>query len=345
MNNEFKSLCRCCESSEVEKFEIKHFVFSPKSKEWDSFYCYECGAVSDFNKEYNKNIYSTGNYRDVKINGVKTPIDFYSEISFLRWKHIDKIIRKYLDSKQKLSHLDYGGYTGFLQFALKQKYNFDCTLADFDEKGLAIAKIMGLETINLNTVKITEDKKKYNFISLVHVIEHMEKPLDEIHNLIKSLNNEGIIYAEVPNVFCFPMSDKTHLTNFSIYAIHKLFKKTGLKILDIDYCTTPRESIKHNYYYNSKKENIYVIAKKTELNDNQVDLEKKSFVCKNILEFKKKLLISYSLIMLKDIPFNLSRTFFKNTKTAMLFSLYGLIDLVSLKLLNFSIINKLIKKK
>ena len=71
---------------------------------------------------------------------------------------------------------------------------------------------MGLETINLNSVKITEDKKKYNFISLVHVIEHMEKPLDEIHNLIKSLDDEGIIYAEVPNVFCF--CDRFPFVNF-----------------------------------------------------------------------------------------------------------------------------------
>ena len=339
------SICRCCKSQNIKKFRFNHFTFLPKPNDWDSFYCFECGSVSDFNIKYTKDIYSSGAYRNIDIAGVKSPIDFFSEISFLRWKHIFDSLKIYLNKERKLFYLDYGGYNGFLQFALKQKLNLECTLADYDQKGLEIAKIIGLETIDLNKIKFSEYEKNFDLISLVHVIEHLEDPKNEIKNLIRSLNLDGLIYAEIPNLYGFPMSDKTHLTNFSKFGFLQMFKDLDLNILEIGYCSTPNESIKHNYYLNSKKENIYIIAKKTKEKKNYINLKKDIYVFKSIPEFKRNLFLSYSKIMIKDVPFNLIKNAFKKIKTATLFYIYGLLELISIKIFKFSIINKFFNKK
>ena len=49
MNKEtLNNFCRNCDTNSLEKFTINHYGFLPKPKNWDSFYCYNCGAVSDF---------------------------------------------------------------------------------------------------------------------------------------------------------------------------------------------------------------------------------------------------------------------------------------------------------
>ena len=348
MNEEEPSnFCRNCDAESLEKFTINHYSFLPKSQDWDSFYCYSCGAVSDFKKnKNNQDIYSDGSYRNIKLDGVKTPIDFFSKISFLRWRHINNILEKYFknNNDKSLKYLDYGGYSGFLQFALKQKFNFECVVADYDTQGLNIAKAIGLDTIDLKEGKIS-DEKKYDLISFVHVLEHMKKPLKEIKNLLQNLNNNGIIYAEVPNLYSFPMNDEAHLINFSKYSLYFLFKKTGLKIIDVGYCSSPKESIEHDYYYNSKKENLYIVAKKTDQQNNAFIVSKDPFVSKNISEFKEKLFLSYSGIMIKNIPHNLLKPSLKKIKTAILFFIYGLVDLISIKIFKFSLISRMFNRK
>ena len=344
---EYGYFCRICEAQSLEKFNINHFTFPGKSKNWESFYCFNCGGVSDFKKKQNiEDIYSDGSYRNIKIDEVKTPIDFFSKISFLRWRHINSILKKYFknSNEKSLRYLDYGGYSGFLQFALKQKFNFECVVADYDTQGLKIAKAIGLDIIDLKKGNISEEEK-YDLISLVHVLEHIKKPFDEIKNLLRNLNNGGVIYAEVPNLYSFPMSDEAHLINFSKYSLYFLFKKSGLKIIDVGYCSSPKETIEHNYYYNSKKENLFIVAKKIDQQNNDFEVKKDTFVSNNISEFKKRLFLSYSGIMIKNIPWNLLKPSLKKIKTALLFFLYGSIDLISIKVFKFSLISRILKRK
>ena len=92
-NNNLSFKCRVCDSKNVENFKINHFTFEPKTDSWKSFFCFNCGAVSEF-KLYGKGTkYDDGSYRDRKSEDIEVlpPIDFWSTISFKRWKHIWKI--------------------------------------------------------------------------------------------------------------------------------------------------------------------------------------------------------------------------------------------------------------
>ncbi len=43
-------------------------------------------------------------------------------------------------------------------------------------------------------------KKKYDFITLIHVIEHVKNPVDMLVTAARLLNTKGLLYIETPNI-------------------------------------------------------------------------------------------------------------------------------------------------
>ena len=223
--------CRVCLSSKIEIFKIHHFCFFPKNNDWKSFFCFDCGAVSEFNLKNEGNIYTSSSYRDKKNHfnenlddkNVLPPIDPWSSITFKRWKHIYDILKNttLITKKEEFKMLDYGGYNGFLPYAFNQKNKVSSFVADLDDKGLKMAEFLGSKTINLSTSKIEENN--FDLITLVHVLEHLDYPKNHLEKLKNNISNEGIIYAEVPNLYGFPLGDPAHNIAFTKYSLSKIF--------------------------------------------------------------------------------------------------------------------------
>jgi hypothetical protein len=140
------------------------------------------------------------------------------------------------------------------------------------------------------------------------------------------------------------MSEKYHLSNFNINSFIKLFEKSGLKVIGYGGTSTPLESSKFNYFLSSPKESIFVIAT---LNNNiyKPMLVKYDEIPKTIKEFKYKLNLNYAEIMVKNIFFNLIKLSFKYFKSASKYILYGLFEILILKLFRASFISLLLNKK
>ena len=99
---------------------------------------------------------------------------------------------------------------------------------------------------NNNGIKIYDDvddcSRKFDFITMFHVLEHLKDPKSTLGKLSKLLNNGGNIFIEVPNaddalLKLFknkPFSEFTywscHLYLFNNYSLRKLIEATGLKI-------------------------------------------------------------------------------------------------------------------
>ena len=62
---------------------------------------------------------------------------------------------------------------------------------------------------------------------MVHVLEHLENPIENLKQIHNNIHLGGIIYLEVPNLFKIPLSDNSHLSMFSQQSIEK-----SLLILD-----------------------------------------------------------------------------------------------------------------
>ena len=323
-NNNLKFTCRVCLSNKIGNFKIKHFAFKPKTNLWKSFICFNCGAVSEFKFQGKETTYSDGAYRDKKSEDEKvlSPIDFWSAVSFKRWKHIWSILNEStpIFSQQNIKMLDYGGYNGFLPYALNQKHSISSFVADLDIKGLKMAEFLGSKIIDLSKTKINENN--FDLITVVHVLEHLDTPKLQLEELKNSLSEEGVIYVEVPNLYGFPLSDEAHKIAFTLYSLAKLFKDSGLEVINYGYNSTPKESIRFDYYYNNEKENIPI----------------------NISSFKYDLQISYAKIMLKSITLNLFKISLRYFRTFMLFLVYGLVEIITLKIFKISIVNKFLSK-
>ena len=87
-------------------------------------------------------------------------------------------------SNKELKMLDYGGYNGFLPYAFNQKHKINSFVADLDQKGLNMAQFLGSKTIDLSKNEI--DEKNFDLITIVHVLEHLDKPLRKLNKIKKS---------------------------------------------------------------------------------------------------------------------------------------------------------------
>ena len=350
-NENLNYKCRVCDASNIEKFKINHYAFSTKNKNWKSFFCFDCGAVSEFKESSQEVKYSDGSYRDNKDNfttqldekKVLPPIDPWSVVSFKRWIHIWKILQSSssVTSNQNFKMLDYGGYNGFLPYAFSQRRKIDSYVADLDKKGLKMAEFLGAKTIDLSKDKIIE--KNFDLITVVHVLEHLDTPVKQLRELKESLSNSGVMYIEVPNLYGFPLADESHKIAFTHYSLIKLLKDIGFKVLNFGYTKTPEESVKFDYYYNHEKENLFVVVG---LQSDKQNLPKlNSNIPKKINSFKYNLMFAYAKIMVKKISVTLFKLVLRYTRTFSLFLIYGLVELVTLKLFKISLVNKLFKKK
>ena len=344
--------CRVCLSNEIEIFRINHFCIPKKNNDWKSFFCFNCGAVSEFNLKNEEDIYSSSSYRDKKNHlnenlddeSVLPPIDPWSAISFKRWKHIYDILESSTSVTQKknLKMLDYGGYNGFLPYAFNQKNKINSFVADLDKKGLQMAQFLGSKAINLSTTTVEE--KNFDLITFVHVLEHLDYPRNYLEKLKDHLSEDGIIYAEVPNLYGFPLGDVAHNIAFTKYSLSKIFIDSGFEIISCGYTSTPKESVKFDYFYTSQIECIYVVAALKNSQNNFIELPTPN-IPNNIKAFKYNLNSSYAKIMIKSISLNLFKLSLRYLKNFTLFLTFGLIDLICLKIFKFSLISKLFKKK
>lgn len=290
--------CRICNSSNTEKFNFDHEIFpSKRNKYCDNYFCMSCKSISHF---YKKKI---NLYKDYRLSGtfienkkkIKPPISLpWSLITFRRSKNIIKVLRRNLKLK-KFSHLDYGGYNGLLPYSLNQFFKVKSTVADYEKDGLEFAKKLGCRIINLKNQKI---KKKYDFISMVHVFEHLDNPRLTLKNLSQNCKINSYIYVETPNMFAVPLYDPTHLLSANLNALEFSLESVGFRVLEKGYTSTPKEALDFGYPFISEKENIYVFAQKVKNFKIRLNFMKYP---KNSKQLVKNLSRSYFVIIINSI--------------------------------------------
>ena len=349
IRNNINFFCRVCLSKKIEEFKINHYGFPGKNENWKSFFCFDCGSVSDFRIKEDDISYADGSFRNIDHFNIKSddekvlpPIDPWSAISFKRWHHIWKSLKKSSNifSIEEIKMLDYGGYQGFLPYAFNQKYKINSYVADLDPKGLAMAQFLGSKIIDLAKNEI--DENNFDLITIVHVLEHLDKPIENISKLKNILSENGVVYAEVPNLYGLPMVNEAHKISFSEYSFVKMFRSAGFEILDYGFTRSPKESIKFDYVYSYKAENIFLICGKIVKNFS-LNLPKDE-IPKDIKSFKYELKLKYAELMFKRISLTLMRPSLQYFRRSILYFIYGLVDLVCLKIFKVSLISKYLKK-
>ena len=148
-----------------------------------------------------------------------------------------RLIKKYSSDGKTL--LDVGAGTGDFLLTAKSK--------DWDVEGVEPnhdAKIRAQEKgIDLYPSLGTLPKKRYDVITLWHVLEHLPNLDDQINKLVVLLNEKGTLVIAVPNFKSYDAQHyqnywaaydvPRHLWHFSKEAIEKLFYGHGMKVVKV----------------------------------------------------------------------------------------------------------------
>lgn len=98
------------------------------------------------------------------------------------------------------------------------------------------ASILGIKNCNKFFTDFNELENNYDFISLIHVLEHIPQPKDLLQGLASKLTPTGVLIVAVPNVEqnAFDLLVTDHGNFFSKYSLSKLIINASLNILHVE---------------------------------------------------------------------------------------------------------------
>ncbi|MDF1795440.1 MAG: class I SAM-dependent methyltransferase [Coxiellaceae bacterium] len=244
--------CSACTSQNLVKINPGTYFFPSDSFDkkfhtYNNIYCEGCGIISidrlpDKTKliEYYNNNYRKSDFA-ITITQNKTidlPIQIpWSGFSYSRFQNFLNLVK---DSKDILpiskesKFLDYGGYQGFFLYAVKQTFGCNVFNYEYNKHGLDFAeKALGISGQQGKDIQTDTFDTKFDFISLNHVFEHLDNPVQFLtHVRTKVLNQNGCLYIEVPNAFGSPLSDPTHFNMYTATSLINILSLAGYKTIN-----------------------------------------------------------------------------------------------------------------
>ena len=227
--------CYCCGSSDFR------FLFSKWG--FSHHICNVCGFIfvnprltdEGLSKLYNS-IAINSSRRFVEIPRNRGGEIYSASINREWMKEIADEISKYHKSGKLL---DFGcGVGAFLKLLQVEHYNYDLFGTELNEESVNFAKNFYKLNVFKNTPgELRRQNKKFDIITLLGVLEHVDDPYTLLSELTELLNERGILYIFVPRMgllsrvftkeyyhFCSP---PFHLNFFSKKSLSFLIKRVG----------------------------------------------------------------------------------------------------------------------
>jgi len=175
--------CLLCKSNRVHLYTIKKIIYS-------YYLCYDCYTVflypspslNKINSLYKNNFdYSSGKTEEKRIRN--------------RARSILKKLKRLNPEGQTL--LDIGSGYGFF---LDEAYRTGLKVTGVEPSSINRFKKNTVVRNNFQNYYLKYPSKKYDFIVLIHVIEHLFNPESDLKKAYSLLNDGGVLYLETPNL-------------------------------------------------------------------------------------------------------------------------------------------------
>lgn len=240
--------CPVCRSNERKSTYTAVHTHGKKTlseeKSFIYFQCLNCSSLYltnvTFNASYYKKYYSfeEGEQRLGLTKILEWLISSYS----LKRKH--EALRHYNGaSKKKISILDIGCGTGDFLASLSDK-RYRKYGIEKDKKEYMISRNKGVEVFNEDILHSNLQNKKFDIITMWHVIEHIPNPQKLFTQLHQMLSKDGVIIFATPNIDSHGFRAAT--TNWFHFDAPRhviLFNEEGIKKL----CNTNGFTLKRVY--------------------------------------------------------------------------------------------------
>jgi SAM-dependent methyltransferase len=141
-------------------------------------------------------------------------------------------------------YLDIGSSTGLLLEKIKQEFHCQVTGIEPGNAYREYAISKGLEVFESLEAMTASGERKFDLITMMHVLEHIPDPVDYLHRLRSDLMTEqGKLLVEVPNLYAHDSFEVAHLTCFSRHSLVELLGKAGFKTIFLDAHGRPRSNM------------------------------------------------------------------------------------------------------
>ena len=97
--------------------------------------------------------------------------------------------------------------------------------------------------VSLESLILTKPDR-FDLVSLMHVMEHLEHPLQVLTQIREELLSEdGLLFVEVPDFYCHDSYELAHLSCFTEHTLHEMLKQAGFEPLASRKHGMPRSEI------------------------------------------------------------------------------------------------------
>lgn len=201
--------------------------------------CFDCGLIFSHKDELNS------------LNKEEVYANYYKEEDGARFNSIIEYVVKFfrfirayrihsLNIKAK-SILDIGSGRGWILYFLKKYFRYDYAIGtQISENAYKFStEKLKLEIYNKDLLDITFNNK-FDFISMLHVLEHVDKPEEYIKRIYELLGDDGLLFVEVPNYnswsrklvgkYWLALDLKHHIFFFTPTSLTNLLEKYNFEI-------------------------------------------------------------------------------------------------------------------
>lgn len=121
------------------------------------------------------------------------------------------------------SHLDIGCAKGELLEKVNAPFRVGVEWNEIDRNDCLNKGLIVME-------ELADIDGRFDLITLIQVLEHVERPVDFINNLKRYMEKDGRLIIEVPNVECEFSAVPYHVCNYSERTLRVLVERTSMKI-------------------------------------------------------------------------------------------------------------------
>jgi len=223
-----QALCPLCGSSKMRLFEKTESFGFPV----DYFLCQNCGFVfqdarqsqaadPDFYLETYRKLYQA--------NEEPTSKDLYqqnqralNQADWLKkngYQHFDRI-------------LDIGASSGLLLDTFRREFQAEVLGVEPGNAYRALAEQKDIAMFSSIEQLLESDPEGFNLVTLMHVLEHFENPIQVLLQIRKRLLvSEGLLLIEVPNFYAHDSYELAHLSCFSEHTLKEMLRQAGFKVV------------------------------------------------------------------------------------------------------------------
>ena len=233
--------------------------------------CSNCGLVYQTPRMTTSELedFYQDEYR-IAYQGKEGPSEKDLRVQKARAKNLVKFLNE-LGIENVDRYADIGSSSGLLMEEVQNSFNCLVVGIEPGEAYREYAHGRGLKVYeDLNQVN-SADGKRFDLVSMIHVLEHISDPVDYLRALRERiLSKSARLLVEVPNLFAHDCFEVAHLTSFSRKTLTQVLEKAGFRTIIIERHGFPRSKLIPLY--------ITVLAEPTEEKTDQGKIEVDSLV-------------------------------------------------------------------